>query len=250
MLWAKRTIPNGTVAKRCGSRIKRHTEATRMLSLLRLIGLVLGELAYFLGIRREVTVDNLSKAYPGKPSRFIGKTARRAFGNLGMVFAEMLYLRFAARSKVLRGLEIENAANVRALIDSPKGAILLSGHLGNWEWLALGCALRLGKPLSVIVKNQRSGIAENFLMRMRTRFGNKMVNAGDVRAIFRTIKAGELLAILGDQTATAESVRVPFFGRDVPTFEGTARLALQTGASILFLQPVRRTASGYVARFH
>jgi KDO2-lipid IV(A) lauroyltransferase len=59
-----------------------------------------------------------------------------------------------------------------------------------------------------------------------------------------------LLAVLGDQAAPAEDVRVPFFGTAVPTLEGTARLALATRAPILFLQPLERTRHGYRCRFH
>jgi KDO2-lipid IV(A) lauroyltransferase len=37
---------------------------------------------------------------------------------------------------------------------------------------------------------------------------------------------------------------------NVPTFEGTARLALATRAPILLLQPYQRTPHGYRCRFH
>ncbi len=221
-----------------------------MLFLLRVLGSVLGQLGFFAGVRRSVTIDNLTAAFPEKRASELRKIARRSYANLCIVFAEMLYLRYASRKAVYNGLYINNLPSVSHLISGPNGAILLSGHLGNWEWLALGCSLRLERPLGVVVKNQRSSFVERFLLRMRTRFGNKMLNAGDVRAIFRALKNGELLAILGDQTAAAEDLRVPFFGRDVPTFEGTARLALQTGAPILFLQPFKRTKAGYECRFH
>jgi KDO2-lipid IV(A) lauroyltransferase len=139
---------------------------------------------------------------------------------------------------------------IKSYLSGPSGAILLSGHIGNWEWLALGCGLRLDMPLDVIIKNQRSRFAERFLIRMRSRFGNRMLDAGNVLAIFRALRNRELLAILGDQAAPVEDVRVPFFGVEVPTLEGTARLALATRAPILFLQPFERTSQGYRCRFH
>ena len=219
-----------------------------MLSLLRLIGLTLGELGYLLGIRRDVTTQNLSKAYPGRPSRVIRRIARRSFGNLGIVFAEMLYLRFVSRERVRAGLRIENLNEVMNSILRSTGIVFLSGHYANWEWVAMGVGVQIDRPLKVVVKNQRSGFAEKFLMTMRTRFGNVMLDAVDVRSMFRALKHGETLGVLGDQTAGQEGMRVPFFGREVPTFEGTARLVLQTGATIVFVQPVRRTASGYDIR--
>jgi Kdo2-lipid IVA lauroyltransferase/acyltransferase len=220
-----------------------------MLSLLRLIGLTLGELAYYLGIRRAVTEDNLAKAYPDKPSRFVKRVARRSFGNLGIVFAEMLYLRYASRRSIGEGLEIENLNEALAKIPRTTGIIFFGGHIGNWEWLAMSVGMQIDRSLNVVIKNQRAGAVDNFLLTMRTRFGNRMLSVSDVRSMFRALKSGETLGVLGDQNASEASIHVRFFGRDVPTAEGAARMALQTGATLVFMQPVERTDKGYRARF-
>jgi KDO2-lipid IV(A) lauroyltransferase len=221
-----------------------------MLWLLRAVGGMLGRLAFWCGIRSHVTIDNLVHAYPEWTSAKCRSVAEANYSSLGKVFFEFLYLRFASKPEIERGLEITNLTEFLPLMSGSSGAILLSGHLGNWEWLALGCGLQVKVPLDVIIKNQRSNIAERFLIRMRSRFGNRMFDAGNVRAMFRALRNGELLAVLGDQAASPGDVRVPFFGRNTPTLEGTARLALATRAPILFLQPYERTSHGYCCRFH
>ncbi|MFI5202405.1 MAG: lysophospholipid acyltransferase family protein [Candidatus Kapaibacterium sp.] len=220
-----------------------------MLWVLRGIGGALGRAAFLLGIRADVTMDNLARAYPGLRPKIRRRIASRSYSSLGKVFFEFLFLRVAGKKRIERGLEITNIEDILPALSGPNGAILLSGHLGNWEWMALGCALRIGTPIDVIIKNQRASMVEQFLVKMRTRFGNRMLDAGNVRAIFRALRNKELLAILGDQAASAEDVRVPFFGMSVPTLEGTARLALATRAPILFLQPFERTRRGYRSRF-
>ncbi len=217
-----------------------------MLWLLRGVGGALGRMAFWCGIRSRVTMDNLARAYPKWTHAKRRQLAAQCYASLGKVFFEFLFLRYASNAAIERGLEITNLAEFKPCIPGQNGVILLSGHIGNWEWLALGCGLRLGAPLDVIIKNQRSGFAERFLIRMRSRFGNRMLDAGNVRAIFRALRNKELLAILGDQAASAKDVRVPFFGVEVPTLEGTARLALATRAPILFLQPFERTRRGYL----
>lgn len=220
-----------------------------MLLFLRLVGSTLGVLSFYLGIRRDVSLDNVKRAFPELPAKRISQICRGAYANLGRVFLEFLYLRYASSTTIANGLRINNLQVVTDALNTTNGAILLSGHLTNWEWLALGTGLQIQQPLDVIIKNQKSSFAERFMIQMRTRFGNKMINAGDVRSIYKAIKSGELLAILGDQAAPTESIRVPFFGRDVPTFEGTARMALRTHAPIFFLQPIGVTRSGYDCRF-
>ena len=221
-----------------------------MLWLLRGVGGALGICAYSVGVRSKVTIDNLANAFPEWSSIERRRTARRCYALLGMVFFEFLYLRFASKKNIEQGLEIINLQEYLPILESNKGAILLSGHLGNWEWLALGCGLRVKRPLDVIIKNQTGPLAERFLIRMRSRFGNKMMDAGNTRAIYRAARSGELLAILGDQTGSPEDVRVPLFGRSVPVFEGTARIALAAQIPILFLEPFERTAFGYRCQFH
>jgi KDO2-lipid IV(A) lauroyltransferase len=219
-----------------------------MLALLRVAGAVLGRLAYVLGVRKTVTLHNLKRALPELSERSRRRIARRSFANLGIVFFEFIFLRSARQSDIVDGFQIKNLQEGAQALSNVNGVILLGGHIANWEWLAVAFGPVIGRPVNVIVKNQKSSHAEQFLRLMRTRFGNRLIDAGDVRKIFRTLKSGEPVGILGDQTAFAEAVRVPFFGMDVPTFEGTARLALQTRASILFMQPYKRTSHGYECR--
>src|ERR1017187_974802 len=129
-----------------------------MLWLLRLIGGSLGWLSYKAGIRSQVTLENLQNAFPEMSERSLRRIASRSYSNLGKVFFEFLFLRFASKRKISNGLRVSNLSDVEKAISESKGAILLSGHIANWEWLAIGCSLDLHRPLCVIIKNQRSSI--------------------------------------------------------------------------------------------
>ena len=221
-----------------------------MQTVLAAIGSLLARAAYKFGIRKSVTMDNLRHAFRSLPAAELDKLAAQSYSNLGTVFFEMLYLRFASRKQIESRLRITNQPEIEAVLRAGKGMILLSAHLANWEWMAVGTALRLKQPLYVIVKNQKGGSAEKFLSRMRSRFGNVMVAASDVRVAFRVLQEGKILAMLGDQAAPAESVKIDFFGRKVPTFEGVARFALRTGAPIYLAECVRMKDGGYEMTFH
>jgi Kdo2-lipid IVA lauroyltransferase/acyltransferase len=218
--------------------------------LLNLVGSVLARLAYGLGIRRGVTEENLRQAFPSQNPGELKVLTQDTFTNLGRVFAEFLYLRFASRESIASRLAITNPELIQAALSKPGGVILLSAHLANWEWMALAAGIHLHHPLHVVVKNQRSSYSERFLQRMRSRFGNIMVNAGDPRAIFRVLREGKIVAMLADQAAPAESIKVSFFGRRVPTFEGPARFALRTGAALFLAECSRVSAGRYQMTFH
>lgn len=220
-----------------------------MQRVLAALGSMLAKAAFTFGVRKSVTMDNLRHAFHSLSEAELNALASKSYGNLGAVFLEMLYLRYASRDAIASRLHITNQAEIEQVLRDGKGMILLSAHLANWEWMAVGTALKLKQPLYVIVKNQKGGYVERFLQTMRSRFGNIMIAAGDVRASFRVLQSGKILAMLGDQAAPAESVHVDFFGRNVPTFEGVARFALRTGAPIYLAECVR-VKSGYEMTFH
>jgi KDO2-lipid IV(A) lauroyltransferase len=218
------------------------------LRLYRAFARVLGSLAYHAGIRRDVTDSNLRLALPHLSQAERDRVALGSYHNIAIVFLEFLYLRFASRRTLERSFTIRQAELARRSASEDRGVLLVSGHIANWEWAGIGLGLSLPQPVRLIVKNQRSNTADRFLQAMRSRFGNTKVDAGDVRGIFAALKRGELLGVLGDQAAPAGSIRVPFFGISVPTFEGIARLALNTQATILFMHSAR-TPTGYACEF-
>lgn len=221
-----------------------------IVSALNALGSALAVAAFKLGIRKSVTLENLRHAFPQLSAKQIKQLAARSYSNLGRVFFEMLYLRAGSKELIGRSLAITNKEEVRRELSKGKGLILLSAHLANWEWMALGTGLLLDHPLHVIVKNQAGSYTERFLNRMRSRFGNRMINAGDARSAFKALQRGEIVAMLGDQSAPAGSIEVEFFGRRVPTFEGVARFALRTRSPIYLAECDRKAAGQYSMTFH
>lgn len=192
-------------------------------------------IAYYLGIRKAVTLDNIKRAFPNEKLSYHKSMSKASFLHLGRVFGEMFYLRFASQMNVLRRIQIENPELITQLLVQGKGVVAVSAHFSNWEWMAMGGAPKLGGGFYIVVKNIAGKFAEQFLQRMRVRTGNILIASGDVRGMFKVLKQGKLVALLSDQAAPMESVRVPFFGIDTPTFEGPARMALRTRAAMVFV---------------
>jgi KDO2-lipid IV(A) lauroyltransferase len=199
------------------------------------IGSAFGLVAYYCGIRKVVTLSNLRIAFADADGRSLLRIAKASYLSLGSVFAEMIYLRFGSQKNIERRVEIENPEMITKLLSRGKGVIAVSAHFSNWEWMAMGGAPKLGGRFYIVVKNVASRTAEQFLQAMRVRTGNVLLGSADVRGMFKALKEGKLVALLSDQAAPNESVRVPFLGIDTPTFEGPARMALRTRADMVFV---------------
>ncbi len=221
-----------------------------MRGVLKTFGAHFAKLAFVFGIRKRVTLENLNNAYPELTVHEKYKIAIGAYANLGIVFAEMLYLRFASIKKIESRIRISNPELFQKLLSEQKGLIVVAGHFANWEWLALGGARILKENFSIVRKNIQTSFTERFLEKMRIRTGNTLINSGDIRKMYRVLRNGSCIALLADQAAPGESTRINFFGREVPTVEGPARLALQTRAPMLFAECLRISGGDYLITFH
>lgn len=187
------------------------------------IGRFVGSVAWRFGFRRSITRQNLALALPDIASPERERIGRASLQNLATVFLEILTLRHLSDTSLRRSLVINNLDVLRTV--GSEGALLLSGHIGNWELLAIGAAAQSGVAFDVVVKAQESG-AE--LDRTRTSRGNRLIptNRG-AREATALLRRGGVVAMLADQSATVGEHETPMFGIPTYTYSAPARLALR-----------------------
>ena len=122
-----------------------------------------------------------------------------------------------------------------------KGAILISGHVGNWEILGQAIAAA-GYPLATIATPFYDPRVTRWLDRWRAQRGMKIIwrehNSG--KAILRVLRSNKLMGFLIDQDTKTAGDYVTFFGRPAFTPTTPAALALRTGAPAIFCWHHRR----------
>jgi KDO2-lipid IV(A) lauroyltransferase len=195
-------------------------------------GAALGDAVRALGVRREVARANLARAFPERPPAGIEALLAEHYREIGRIAAE--YGRLPALVHAREGevvAEVEGLSGLQALRGRP--ALLLTGHLGNFE--LLGAYLARYNPVDFLVKPLANPAMESRVGRLRADAGVGQISTGaGVKQVFRALRAGHWVALLADQDARRHGVFVPFFGRLASTPEGPARLALQTRTPIVF----------------
>ena len=73
---------------------------------------------------------------------------------------------------------MEGEEEIRGALEEGKGAILATGHFGNWEIGAAALAVR-GIPFDIIVQEQRNPLFDLHLNRNRRRFGLHLIKRKD-----------------------------------------------------------------------
>ncbi len=196
-------------------------------------GAVLGGLGYVAGVRRDVALANLSRAFPEKPPREVAAIARKLYRNLGRNLVELLRFRNQSKSYIAALVSFEGEEHIKTALAAGRGAILVSGHFGNWELYAAAIA-SAGYPFSVVVYPQHNARVDALLNRLRQGAGVGIIyKRNAAKDVLRSLAANRLVTMLADQDAGPDGVFVNFFGRPASTTRGPALFAVKTGAPII-----------------
>ena len=204
------------------------------------LGAALGDLAHALGIRRTVAEGNLASAFPDRTAAERARILSAHYRQLGQIACEYARLGQLARAPegqviaTVRGLE-----HLDAVRDRGRGAILLTGHYGNFE--LMGAWLGRRHPVDFVAKPLSNPAVDAMRIRMLAEAGVGYIPLGPgLRRVFSALRHNRWVAMVADQDARDGGVFVPFLGRPSSTPVGPAVIALRTGAPIVMGFVTRR----------
>ena len=216
------------------------------LAATRLAG-SLGTLFYSLGIRRRVAEKQIAAAFPEYSTREVQRVARESYRHLGRVAAETaLFSRLDGAGILTHMAGIDGLELFERQRDAGRGAIVLTGHVGNWE-IGGAAVAASGIPIDVVVRLMGNPMFDGYLTRTRHRLGMTVVRDRDaVRHTARALRDGHVMAFLLDQSGLhIASSFIPFFGRPAKTPRGPAVLALRLAVPVFFGVSIRQPDGRY-----
>ena len=197
-------------------------------------GGLLGFFAYYLASReRKRAITHLTSVFSEKGACWIRRTARSSFVHLGKAIFEFALITPSRLSKVI---EVRGAESVRIALEQGKGAVYVTGHIGNWELMA-DAGVAHGFPLSVIAAPIQPKAVNDMVSEFRAKMGVKTIVRGEpgtAKELIRVFKQNRVLAILIDQDTDVEGAFVDFMGRPAWTPTGAVSLAIKFNAPLLF----------------
>jgi KDO2-lipid IV(A) lauroyltransferase len=215
------------------------------LSMMRALGGGLGRLAYALDERhRKIIRDNLSASFPGRDAAWVDETAKGCYAHLGKVAMEIPRLLVWPRAKIesyVHVMQPERLERMRQIKAEGKGAFMLTGHIGNWEWLNMVWGWKAGRT-DVVARPIDYEPADRLVTDWRSRAGQKVIpKAGSARTLLKSLKQGNFIGILLDQNVDwYDGEWVDFFGRPACSNKGLALLAMKTKVPVIPIWSWRR----------
>jgi KDO2-lipid IV(A) lauroyltransferase len=202
------------------------------LGLGRALGASAGSLAYLLGIRKDVSVDNIQKAL-GVPAGEAARIARRSYQNLGRGMIDFAAFRKWSRQELLAQVNVDGVEHLEAARAAGRGAVIVAGHFGSWEFGGV-IIPALGFPTSVIVGEQTNSRVDDVMNDLRSRHNLGLITkASALKKALTTLRNNEFVALLADQDARKGGVIVDFLGRPASTVRGPALFAIRARCPVI-----------------
>lgn len=221
------------------------------LGVVQALGGLLGRLVYLVsGSYGHRLRENMALAGLDVP-RLAGAAAAEA----GRQSLETAWVWLRPRSDLARKITWADEPVLRAALDDGRAVIILTPHLGCFEAIAQGYALRpeaRTRPMTALYRRPRKDVLLPLVEDARAKDGLLLAPADmrGVRMLMRAIKLKQVLGILPDQVPSqGDGVWAPFFGKPAYTMVLPAKLALSGNAIVLVLG-AERLPSGAGFRIH
>jgi KDO2-lipid IV(A) lauroyltransferase len=212
------------------------------------VGERLGAIGYRpLGIRKRIVERQIAAAFPDLSRKAVVQLARESYEHLGRTFIETALLDSIGKDGLQALVEsVEGWEEIEDVMAKGRGAVLVTGHIGNWELAGSYVAAR-GIPLDAIVRGMANPLFDAYINRTREAIGMTVVHDSDaVRRTPRSLRAGRAVAFVADQGVMGlASTFVPFFGRPAKTPRGAAVFALRFDVPVVFVVALRNPNGRY-----
>ena len=214
------------------------------LGWLQALGWVLGWLSYALSptyrqrLRQHAALAGVSAS-----------ERRASVAQAGMQIAELPRLWMGTMPPV----RWQGEAYIEQAHQRGEGIVFLTPHLGCFEITAQAYAHHFGqtgRPITVLFRPPRKAWLQALVGQARQRPGllTAPTTLAGVKQLIKALRQGDCVGLLPDQVpGEGQGVWVPFFGKAAYTMTLSARLAQQTGATVLLAWGERLSwGRGYV----
>jgi KDO2-lipid IV(A) lauroyltransferase len=202
---------------------------------------------YVVRHRHQVIREQLEKVFPESSAAERELIHKQFLKNFCDVMVEVLKSVSMAEADMRAHVQILNLDVPRRYLDGGQSVMIVTSHLCNWEWLLHGVALQLGYPVDAAYKPLHDQWAERLMLKIRSRFGARLVPAKDLLADFlRRRGIVRAVAMNADQAPVSTDKRywTQFLGQETAFFIGAEQIARATRLPIMYAS-MRRIRRGY-----
>ena len=205
--------------------------------------------------RYAVIIENLSRSFPRKSQAEIEAYAREYYRHLGDLVVEPLIFVMvddAARAQFAR---YTNTELLDKIYERGENVVALASHCGNWEYL-INIPRVLKFKIYTAYTQLSNKVLDGYVLKLRSIFGvtllPKQYFFRGALSVLKKENDPAIVVVIADQRPAPGSVKnfVRFLGQSTHVQIGAERLAMASGATMLFLECVKTRRFHYEFTFH
>jgi len=202
---------------------------------------------YICGVRKKVVIAQLRLCYPEKTFSEIKQLTKRIYKELAITCAEVFIFddKYFEGKIELIGMDVVNDAH-----EQGRGVIVVSAHFSNWELGAKILAKEYNKVYGII-KAMKNRYFNEYINKSRNKAGIETINMKSaLKHIVAAIKNNQIVAVLTDQYASKQGVKMDFLGFETKVYTSVAQLALKYKVPVIVAFDVRDDLGYHKIYFH
>lgn len=203
---------------------------------------------HVLGYRKKIVWQNLRNSFPDKNEKELKAIRKKFYRYFCDLFLETFKTLTITPKTMLKhcAFSPDTLELFASYASERKNVIIVMGHFGNWEWAGNSFSMLCKQQLYVIYHPLSNRWFNSLIVRMRTRFGTKLI---EMKNTFRDMvsKKGELnaTAFIADQTPQPENAYwTHFLNQDTPVFKGTEKIAQKLNYPVVYVT-VKKIRRGF-----
>lgn len=198
-------------------------------------------LYYIIGYRKKVVADNLKNAFPEKSKEELKRIRKKFYHHFCDVFIEMTKTISISEEELKKRFVLKNPQEIERLEGLNKGFIMMLGHYNSYEWITALPLQGVTFKAYGIYKKIRNPYFDKLIRRSRGKFNSHLLSKDDVvKKMVKNKRDGVLscYGMIADQAPKMGRSNYwrPFFGRKVPVFIGSEKMAKSLDFSVTYLK--------------
>ncbi len=186
--------------------------------------------------RKDVVMQNLSIAFPGKGEDEKLAIAKQFYKNFCDTFIETI--KFISADKIFFHKHFKaDYSLVEQAFATGRSVQLHMGHNFNWELANLAFPLFIPYKTLIVYAPLQNKTFDKLLMKIRSRMGNELIDVTKMRVEMLPHRNSQyILALIADQTPldVSKSYWLNFFGKPTPFFKGPEKSARLNDYPVVF----------------
>jgi lauroyl/myristoyl acyltransferase len=182
--------------------------------------------------KRSVVRRNMARVVRAQD---VDAAVDQAFRSYARYWMEALRLPKPGREEIRRRTTVEGLDNIAKYLDSGRGVIFVSPHIGSYDvagaWLA-----SYGWRIIAVGEELKPPELFEMFCRLRASVGVEVLAAGKgstARALLNGLRTGAAVGLVADRDISGSGIEVDFFGEKTFLPNGPVVLSLRTGAPLV-----------------